>query len=619
MSGIDNHDKNEYITTAEALALFKKLQLEEQNQRNEGLHGADLPLEISEYLDGTPAYELKEELKRFKRQIEKYKNDVAGNDETMSTNFSQAEFKDETSRMAVIRQIQQNEGLSQETMQFLGDAQRSGTQRTYDTEFLIAHQHFSTQHLNTIRSAIGFFISKRNKPVPIPADHKFKTWDIDIVIHYIKDQYSNNQMISLTHLQQKTIVLICIATIARPRSDVGKLLYQDVRLQTDDQGGLLGANIHFRLPKESQLKSCALGVIEDTTICPVHTLSAFVKRTENLRNSLPTDHTLFLAYIEDNLKLCGVRASTVANWVKDMMKKAGIDTTKYGPHSIRSAASTKAIEKGHTIEEVKEHANWSRNTQTFERFYYKPTNKESLGARISNSIFSTENLTTLEAGAEATEIVVGDVYLKLSHIVYDIEERNISIMKGVLMLTQMADTASYYEQRLLMGLARLIEELPKTSVKNNQIGETELWSSYFHPLFQGRPDAIISQVMGNDFGISFGFGECKTSDDCTNAALCFDIVFYMANLSNEGIYTFSRLAMMEFPRSVEELPKFINMKTISQLLQVSQCFWNHCYTQEHCPYLKSKMVQEVDYSALNPFIHSKYSNTCPCPIKFANL
>lgn len=49
----------------------------------------------------------------------------------------------------------------------------------------------------------------------------------------------------------------------------------------------------------------------------------------------------------------------------------------------------------------------------------------------------------------------GDIYLKLSNIVYDIEEENISIMKGVLMLTQLADTASYYEQRLLIGLARL--------------------------------------------------------------------------------------------------------------------------------------------------------------------
>ncbi|KAG1048826.1 hypothetical protein G6F43_008808 [Rhizopus delemar] len=266
----------------------------------------------------------------------------------------------------------------------------------------------------------------------------------------------------------------------------------------------------------------------------------------------------------------------------------------------------------------------------------------------------------------------GDIYLKLSNIVYDIEEENISIMKGVLMLTQLADTASYYEQRLLIGLARLIEELPKTRVKNNQIGEIELWSSYFHPLLsrilsdnersvilrwpdkaaleqsQGRPDAIISEVTGNGFGISFGFGECKTSDGCTNASLCkdiiklaqlsqrsininsvksvlcfqiygFEIVFYIANLSNEGVYTFSQLAMVEFPRSVEELPKFVNMKTISQLLRVSQCFWNHCNTQEQCPNLKSKMVQEVDYSALDSFICNKYSVARPCPIKFASL
>ncbi|EIE87206.1 hypothetical protein G6F46_006798 [Rhizopus delemar] len=83
---------------------------------------------------------------------------------------------------------------------------------------------------------------------------------------------------------------------------------------------------------------------------------------------------------------------------------------------------------------------------------------------------------------------------------------------------------------------------------------------------QGRTDAIISQIISNEFG------ECKTSDDCTNAALCFDTMFYVANLSNEGMYTFSQLAMMRFPRSVEDLPKFVNMTTITQLLQASQCF-----------------------------------------------
>ena len=47
--------------------------------------------------------------------------------------------------------------------------------------------------------------------------------------------------------------------------------------------------------------------------------------------------------------------------------------------------------------------------------------------------------------------------------------------------------------------------------------------------------------------------------------LGFNIVFYVANLSNESIYTTPLLAMIEFPRSVKDLPEFINMKTISQL------------------------------------------------------
>ncbi|PHZ13479.1 uncharacterized protein RHIMIDRAFT_120637 [Rhizopus microsporus ATCC 52813] len=93
-------------------------------------------------------------------------------------------------------------------------------------------------------------------------------------------------------------------------------------------------------------------------------------------------------------------------------------------------------------------------------------------------------------------------------------------------------------------------------------------------------------------------------------------MFYVAILSNESIYTFSLLVIMKFPRFVEDLPKFINMKTISQFLQVSQCFWSHCYTQEQCPNLKSKMVQAVNYSALDSFIHGKYSNARLCPIKF---
>ncbi|KAG0746946.1 hypothetical protein G6F57_008267 [Rhizopus arrhizus] len=64
----ENDTANRYLTTGEAFELFKRLQIEERAQRDGNLHDSDLSLGISEYLDGTLMYELKEKSKRFKRQ-----------------------------------------------------------------------------------------------------------------------------------------------------------------------------------------------------------------------------------------------------------------------------------------------------------------------------------------------------------------------------------------------------------------------------------------------------------------------------------------------------------------------------------------------------------------------
>ncbi|KAG1147179.1 hypothetical protein G6F37_004719 [Rhizopus arrhizus] len=72
----ENDTANRYLTAAKAFRLFKRLQIEERIKRGENLHGSDLPLEISEYLDGVPMYELKEKFNRFKRQIAQYNNDT---------------------------------------------------------------------------------------------------------------------------------------------------------------------------------------------------------------------------------------------------------------------------------------------------------------------------------------------------------------------------------------------------------------------------------------------------------------------------------------------------------------------------------------------------------------
>ncbi|KAG1136642.1 hypothetical protein G6F37_011850 [Rhizopus arrhizus] len=88
------------------------------------------------------------------------------------------------------------------------------------------------------------------------------------------------------------------------------------------------------------------------------------------------------------------------------MKKAGIDEA-YKPHSIRSAVSTKAVMLGNSIERVKDHANWSQASNTFEKYYYKPSMKQHSSTKIQNSIFAAENHITSESEAKATRIVLG--------------------------------------------------------------------------------------------------------------------------------------------------------------------------------------------------------------------
>lgn len=92
------------------------------------------------------------------------------------------------------------------------------------------------------------------------------------------------------------------------------------------------------------------------------------------------------------------------------MAKAGIDTSIYTAHSFRSASSTKAVQQGHTIQSVKQHANWSLKSNTFEKYYYKPIAQQNANTAITSSIFSDpENSTTLRVEMEPTRIVVGTI------------------------------------------------------------------------------------------------------------------------------------------------------------------------------------------------------------------
>ncbi|CEP20046.1 hypothetical protein [Parasitella parasitica] len=141
----------------------------------------------------------------------------------------------------------------------------------------------------------------------------------------------------------------------------------------------------------------------------VQVLKLFLEKTSDYRKSLLEDHSLFLTYLQEGLrqeKPGNARPTTIVNWIKVHMRKAGIKEN-YKPHSIRSAVSTKAVMLGNSIHYVKDYANWSQGLNTFEKYYYKPSRKQHPSTKIQNSIFSAENNTTLESEAKATRIVLG--------------------------------------------------------------------------------------------------------------------------------------------------------------------------------------------------------------------
>jgi hypothetical protein len=130
---------------------------------------------------------------------------------------------------------------------------------------------------------------------------------------------------------------------------------------------------------------------EQWDICPVETTRLFMERTSQLRAPLEEEHTFFLAYIDhEQHQPRSLSPVTVANWIVQVLKSAGIDTTKYKVHSMRSASSTKTLLQNAPITDVKTHANWSLKAHTFEDYYYKPySNYTRSAAMVEKKILSS--------------------------------------------------------------------------------------------------------------------------------------------------------------------------------------------------------------------------------------
>ena len=108
---------------------------------------------------------------------------------------------------------------------------------------------------------------------------------------------------------------------------------------------------------------------DDPILCPVVTLKAYEEHTKEFRDfqSSTPKTCLFLSWIG---KHNPVTSSTIARWLKETMKDAGIDISIFKSHSVRGAACSKAAGAGVTTKQILEAADWS-SEGTFQKFYHR--------------------------------------------------------------------------------------------------------------------------------------------------------------------------------------------------------------------------------------------------------
>ena len=101
----------------------------------------------------------------------------------------------------------------------------------------------------------------------------------------------------------------------------------------------------------------------DRRLCIFHVIKEYLARTERIRKC----DSLLISFIKPYGE---VSKDTIARWLKTIMQRAGIDISKFSAHSIRAAATSKAIQHNVPMDEILKTAGWS-NSGTFAKFYHK--------------------------------------------------------------------------------------------------------------------------------------------------------------------------------------------------------------------------------------------------------
>ena len=215
------------------------------------------------------------------------------------------------------------------------------------------------------------------------------TWDVSVVTNHI-ESLGDNQDLTLADLTLKVVALLALT---RPSRSVD-LTNLDIRFRHFCPEGVTfhAAKLAKQSRQTKPVKEFFFPKFEQNKkLCPVLALQEYEKKTSEKRSSNGTLSTqLLIAMIKPHKP---VSSSTVARWLKTVLNNAGIDTSIFKAHSVRSAATSSASEAGVTTATILDAADWATET-VFQRFYYKPKHNTTFGHAVLSQLSTTDRRAT---------------------------------------------------------------------------------------------------------------------------------------------------------------------------------------------------------------------------------
>ena len=196
-----------------------------------------------------------------------------------------------------------------------------------------------------------------------PALPKYSSmWSVDSVLHYIKS------LEDLTLLQLSGKLSLLFLLVSAQRCQTLHLIELSYIKITKDKIFIAPTHLLKQSRPNKHLDIMVFKAYDkDSRLCIVKTLTEYIDRTKELRNS----QKLLISTIKPHK---AASKSTISRWVKMVVIRAGIDPS-FGPHSTRAASVSKAKLGGISLETIMKTAGWSSSSM-FAKFYDKPVDTQ---------------------------------------------------------------------------------------------------------------------------------------------------------------------------------------------------------------------------------------------------